>query len=245
MGTTTPKDAVFTITGPNDYSKDINYSEFTDGEYVLEGLPVGEYKVVESNANVKGYTLTVTGNGSTAIVAKDEESQISIVNNYVSDKKANLIIYKVDQDGTFLEGANFQMVREDGEIINAIKDIARFEFKDLIDGTYTVKETTTPEGYEGIGEFEIVIENGKITCPEYGITDPFVTLSVENTNDGTSTDVVGDEIDDDDFYPEVKGDETDNTVKTFDNSQITEFTGLSLLSAMMFFFLRKKKQLNS
>ena len=129
------------------------------------------------------------------------------------------------------------MEREDGEIINAIKDRARFEFKDLIDGTYTVKETTTPEGYEGIGEFEIVIENGKITCPEYGITDPFVTLSVENTNDGTTPEVIGDEYDDDDFYPEVQGDEK---VETSDNTNIAGFAGLSLLSAMMFLFLRKR-----
>ena len=245
MGTKTPQNAIFTITGPNDFTKEVKYSEFTNGQYVLEGLPLGEYKVVESNANVKGYKLTVTGNESIANVNNDEMSQIDIVNNYVSDKKASLIIYKVDQDGNFLEGANFQMVREDGEIINPIKDRARFEFKDLIDGTYTVKETTTPEGYEGIGEFTIVIEKGLITCPQYGLTDPFVTLSVENTNDGTSTDVVGDEIDDDDFFPEVKGDETDNTVKTSDDSQITEFAGLSLLSAMMFFFLRKKKQVNN
>ena len=237
MGTTTPKDAVFTITGSNDYSQEVKYSEFNDGEYVLEGLSEGEYKVVESNADVKGYTLTVTGNGSTVNVNNAKMSQINIVNSYVSDKKASLIVYKVDQDGKFLEGANFQMEREDGEIINAIKDRARFEFKDLIDGTYTVKETTTPEGYEGIGEFEIVIEDGKITCPEYGITDPFVTLSVENTNDGTTPEVIGDEYDDDDFYPEVQGDEK---VETSDNTNIAGFAGLSLLSAMMFLFLRKR-----
>lgn len=42
-GATTPDDTEFTITGPNGYSQTVKYSEFKDGKYTLENLPVGEY----------------------------------------------------------------------------------------------------------------------------------------------------------------------------------------------------------
>ncbi|MEE1274317.1 MAG: SpaA isopeptide-forming pilin-related protein, partial [Olegusella sp.] len=37
-GGTTPAEATFTIAGPNNYSKTVKYSEFTDGKYTVEGL---------------------------------------------------------------------------------------------------------------------------------------------------------------------------------------------------------------
>ena len=102
-------------------------------------------------------------------------------------------------------------------------------------------------GYEGIGEFHIVIENGLITCPEYGITDPFVTLSIENTDDGAEPDVFGDEYDDEDFDPDVYGDETDDMdsdlkgVETSDNDSLLGYMGLFIISLLGYIILRKKK----
>ena len=56
------KEAIhFTITGPDNYSKDVKYSEFTDGKYKLTDLPTGEYQVTESGADFdKNYSLTVS-----------------------------------------------------------------------------------------------------------------------------------------------------------------------------------------
>ena len=48
----------FTVTGPNNYSASKTYAEFVNGSWKLENLPVGEYTVTESNADVAGYTRT-------------------------------------------------------------------------------------------------------------------------------------------------------------------------------------------
>ncbi|MBQ6950714.1 MAG: hypothetical protein IJN44_04385, partial [Clostridia bacterium] len=77
----------FTVTGPDGYSKIVTYAEFTNGEYLLENLPVGAYKVTEdeSTAQVPGYTLTVTGNNAEADVTKDKTATVTITNTYVQD----------------------------------------------------------------------------------------------------------------------------------------------------------------
>jgi|GEM_PF-2861038 len=81
-GGTTPAEATFTITGPNNYSKTVKYSEFTDGKYTIDNLPVGDYTVTESGAEVTGYTLTVTGSGSKATVSKGGKATATIKNSY-------------------------------------------------------------------------------------------------------------------------------------------------------------------
>lgn len=58
-GGTTPGDTTFTITGPNGYSRTVKYSELTNGSITIDNLPVGDYTVKESKADVNGYTLKV------------------------------------------------------------------------------------------------------------------------------------------------------------------------------------------
>ncbi|MGN1382634.1 MAG: Cna B-type domain-containing protein [Eubacterium sp.] len=87
-GGITPADASFTITGPNNYSKTVKYSEFTDGKYTLSNLPVGEYTVTENadSAKVDGYSLNVTGNGSKAAVKNGETASATITNTYTPNQ---------------------------------------------------------------------------------------------------------------------------------------------------------------
>ena len=59
--TDTYKNAIeFTVTGPDNYSKTIKFSEFTDNSYEIENLTPGEYTVVESNESLDGYEVTKT-----------------------------------------------------------------------------------------------------------------------------------------------------------------------------------------
>ena len=228
----------------------INYDK--PGQYLYSMKEINGGKTLNRivyDDSVHKVTVNVKVNGKGQLVANISypNKSITFYNSYITEQKTKLILYKIDQEKNFLEGANFQMYRQDGKLFNAIKDRARFEFNDLTDGEYTVVETTTPEGYEGIGEFHIVIENGLITCPEYGITDPFVTLSIENTDDGAEPDVFGDEYDDEDFDPDVYGDETDDMdsdlkgVETSDNDSLLGYMGLFIISLLGYIILRKKK----
>ena len=228
----------------------INYDK--PGQYLYSMKEINGGKTLNRivyDDSVHKVTVNVKDNGKGQLVANISypNKSITFYNSYITEQKTKLILYKIDQEKNFLEGANFQMYRQDGKLFNAIKDRARFEFNDLTDGEYTVVETTTPEGYEGIGEFHIVIENGLITCPEYGITDPFVTLSIENTDDGAEPDVFGDEYDDEDFDPDVYGDETDDMdsdlkgVETSDNDSLLGYMGLFIISLLGYIILRKKK----
>jgi len=81
------KTVTFTVTGPNNYSKTIKYSDFTSGSYTIKDLPVGDYTVTESNATVSGYKVetnySVTGGKTT--VTKDTESAVTVTNKYTKD----------------------------------------------------------------------------------------------------------------------------------------------------------------
>ena len=81
-GAETPADAIFTVNGPNGYSKSISYSEFTDGKYTLSDIRTGTYTVTESGANVRNYILTVTASADSIEVAADEVAEITIYNRY-------------------------------------------------------------------------------------------------------------------------------------------------------------------
>ena len=85
-GHDTPKDAEFTIAGPNGYSKTVKYSELKNGSITLSGLPIGTYTVKESKAEVDGYTLSVDGK-TTAELTKGGTAEIALTNTYQPDKK--------------------------------------------------------------------------------------------------------------------------------------------------------------
>ena len=84
-GKETPANAVFTITGPNNYEKVIKYSELTNGSITLTGQATGIYTVTKSNASISGYTLTVTGE-TTTTVTTESTANITLTNTYVPDK---------------------------------------------------------------------------------------------------------------------------------------------------------------
>ena len=84
-GGTTPNGTEFVITGPNNYSKTVKYSEFAGGPYELSNLPVGEYTVTENadSAKLEGYTLAVSGdNGAAKDIENVGTAIFQIVNTY-------------------------------------------------------------------------------------------------------------------------------------------------------------------
>ena len=87
----------FTITGPNDYTNTIYYSQITDDPITLENLEPGEYIIKETNADFTGYErrTSFTANSEPvtptddeiAVKVEQETTDIVITNTYKDTKK--------------------------------------------------------------------------------------------------------------------------------------------------------------
>lgn len=172
---TIPSDTTFNV-----YAADgtlyatFTYADMKDGVKTFENVPTGSYYVVESGAEVDSYTLTVTGAnaGAKAEVTKDQTGTLHVENNYQKTMGDNVInpvsltVQKVDgQTSDKLSGAVFTLSR-DQIVVNTYTTgedgTATITFNEA--GTYTLTETTAPEGYvnSGVSYTITVSENGPV-----------------------------------------------------------------------------------
>lgn len=98
-------DLLFTVTGPNGFEEqEISFEDFevsgTTATYELEGyLPVGDYTVTESNADVENFNRTTTGdNGATKTIELGGEAKFTINNIYDVIKDINFRVKKIWDD---------------------------------------------------------------------------------------------------------------------------------------------------
>lgn len=143
----------FTVTGPDGYSETVHYSDFVNGKYTFQNLPLGEYTVTETNADMEGYKLTTTYSvdGGKVTVTNKETATITITNDYTKTKDVSVKISKVDADTyEVLGGAHLQVIDPDGKVVaewDSDKDA--YILTDLKPGVvYTLHETVAPKGYK-------------------------------------------------------------------------------------------------
>ena len=136
--------AVFHVTGPN-YDQDVTV---TNGEIVLDNLLVGEYTITEKGAPF-GYLVNTSTFSTT--VNPGQTSEITITDEAPTGR---IQIKKTDADGIIqgeasLEGAEYTVYdsqkKEVGKITTDKE--GHGSLNNLVLGTYTVKETKAPEGY--------------------------------------------------------------------------------------------------
>ena len=136
--------AVFHVTGPN-YDQDVTV---TNGEIVLDNLLVGEYTITEKGAPF-GYLVNTSTFSTT--VNPGQTSEITITDEAPTGK---IQIKKTDADGIIqgeasLEGAEYTVYdsqkKEVGKITTDKE--GHGSLNNLLLGTYTVKETKAPVGY--------------------------------------------------------------------------------------------------
>jgi pilin isopeptide linkage protein/LPXTG-motif cell wall-anchored protein len=146
-----PADLKFTVTGPEDYEEVVEFSEFTNGEYLIEDLPVGEYTVVESGTDYTDYTITTAeaDQTKTAEVKKNETATAAFTNTYEQDRGTLEIKKTINglPEGAVPEKLSFTVTDADGN------EVATLSYADLSDkeknpidlpvGEYTVKESGT------------------------------------------------------------------------------------------------------
>ena len=136
--------AVFHVTGPN-YDQDVTV---TNGEIVLDNLLVGEYTITEKGAPY-GYLVNTSTFSTT--VNPGQTSEITITDEAPTGR---IQIKKSDADGitqgeASLEGAEYTVYdsqkKEVGKITTDKE--GHGSLNNLLLGTYTVKETKAPLGY--------------------------------------------------------------------------------------------------
>ena len=161
-GNTTPDDAVFTVKNADgDEVASFKYSEMTDGVYTVTDLEPGTYTVTESDADIQGWTLTVTGQDTETEVKADETAEVTLTNTYSQDL-GSLLIVKITNYNTTPDDALFTITSEDGKVVRTCtyKDMTAgdYEFKDLPVGKYTVTESNAE-----ISGWDLVVEGNNQT----------------------------------------------------------------------------------
>ena len=205
-GATIPSGTTFNITSsPDDYTgpTTITYSQMTNGTW-SQTVPTGTYTVVEdqSSANVTGYTLATTANGTsgysaTVSVAKNGSATVAFVNTYTR-KTVKVKFVKTDNSAAnpgMLSGAVFTVSSTgdcvpgpltsgtNGILANA-SDVS--EFTVPYGGSVVLTETDAPDGYMLMsGSVTVSVSlTGSVTVTNAGnpaLDNGVYTIAISNT----------------------------------------------------------------
>ena len=139
---TDTKEFKFTVTGPDGYNDTVTVKGADT--VTLNNLAIGEYTVTEQDANIDGYTLVVTGSGTTETVTVDKMAEFDITNEY-TQKLGSLKITKKLAGDTNDDIENktftFTVTGPDGynETVTIIGE-GEETLNDLVPGEYTITE---------------------------------------------------------------------------------------------------------
>lgn len=170
-GTSAPTEFKFTVTGPNNYSKDVTVS--ANGSLPLTGLPVGEYTVKEKPTDIPGYTLNTTyktgaataeptTEKATVTVTANTDATVTVTNTYTKDT-TSVTVTKEWNDNLVKalrpESVTVQLMKNDVPVDGALVVLDdnnqwSHTWTDLpmyndtgSKITYSVKEVNVPAGY--------------------------------------------------------------------------------------------------
>lgn len=152
-------------------------AKFIDVEY-------GNYTVKETRAP-KGYTIS---DKELSVNVNGTEDGMTYDAGTITDAKirASILIKKVDQDRNPLQGAEFTLYDTEGNVLQtAVSDEdGSASFKDIVYGSYLVKETKVPEGYTAsTDEIEVaVVEDGATYFYEIENTRIKGTIEISKTD---------------------------------------------------------------
>ncbi|MGI6744010.1 MAG: DUF5979 domain-containing protein [Eubacteriales bacterium] len=160
----------FTVTGPNEFSHTVLYSQFENGQYKLPyDLPLGTYTVTETlPPDPEGYAVTQSYNpfGGTITLEDDENGEVTVTNDY-NKLEGSLVLQKsFTGDALTAEqknGVTFTVYNSLGEELKVISygefQNGRYALNNLSLGVYSVVESNADfEGYIRSSEFETGIQ---------------------------------------------------------------------------------------
>jgi LPXTG-motif cell wall-anchored protein len=192
------KPFVFSISGPNNYSKSITV--VGAGTVRIDGLEPGNYTVTENTADpdiqINGYTLSVSAeNGTSVPVSANSTSSISITNTYdaVNEEKGSIVITKTI-DGPLtrqdIDGLTFKVFNVNnlttavwtGKLSETTGDSPNFRYEG---GKYISKELLVPVGNYIVVE-ELTTDVGIVTV-SYKLNSDDKSVTVDSSNRTVTT----------------------------------------------------------
>ncbi|MEW9137703.1 SpaA isopeptide-forming pilin-related protein [Bacillus wiedmannii] len=123
------------------------------GKVISQKLEPGTYTLKETKAP-QGYTLLKEE--IEVVVEANKVVQVQVEN---AKELGSLQVIKKDaESGKVLEGAEFRLKNENGQVVGEAKTTNKdgvVQFKNLVPGKYTLEETKAPEGYKAV---EVTVE---------------------------------------------------------------------------------------
>ena len=197
-----PADLSFTVTGPDNYSRTIKYSEFTDGVYKLKDIPTGNYTVVENNPSIPNFSVITTYevNGKAAATPSCTlengaviGTKLTFINTY-QELVTNLTI----KGSKALTGAELKAEQFEFNITQAEDDYRKVSFdsttKNTIDGNFNFQIVFTREGVfnftvsEKAGDDSTVIYDDTKYPVQVKVVLDGIQLKIESVNGNPITD---------------------------------------------------------
>ncbi|MCR8659935.1 SpaA isopeptide-forming pilin-related protein [Paenibacillus endoradicis] len=118
------------------------------GEVLFTNVPYGEYDIREIQAP-NGYRTLTGVVHAVEVTAADHGTTIALSDVSNSLIRANIEFVKLDDSGDELEGAEFKLYNSGNVAVAASEsdEDGLVEFKNVLAGSYTIRETKTPFGY--------------------------------------------------------------------------------------------------
>ncbi|WP_042169960.1 SpaA isopeptide-forming pilin-related protein [Paenibacillus gorillae] len=196
------------------------------GKATFSGLEFGTYTLKETSAPA-GYEINASQQTSTVTITAAAAKDVTITN---SKSKGSLEVTKVDGDNTNtkLSGAVFELYNSSNVKVDQQTTDAngKATFSDLVYGTYTLKETAAPAGYDIIASEN----NQSITINTLAAK----TVTVKNSKSRGSLVVTKVDVDDNSVKLAGAVFELYNSANVKVDQQTTDATGKAVFSSLLF-----------
>ncbi|WP_055736601.1 MULTISPECIES: SpaA isopeptide-forming pilin-related protein [Bacillaceae] len=182
--------AVFSLFNSDDNELQTGLTTNEEGLLVVEDLVPGSYYFVETEAPF-GYVLDDTPLPFDIVFNQEAQVEVTKENTLIPGA---VELTKEDEDGTILEGVEFELQDRDGNTIREgllTDEEGKLFIDDLTPGSYQLVETATLPGYELDPtpiQFEIGL--GQTTVTEVSFVNEFTPGSVGLTKVGESGDTL-------------------------------------------------------